>query len=394
MKNIFKKTLILAVLGLSAFGNRQYEAESDATLTIDMLSYCNGRIQNNTCEYNGAFNVKVSCVGARLIATNPLGCDNKAGDLTITTSAPMAGIVAGSSFEYGRTDSEFKPVDSSDAYLNLSGKELTSIKIIGNSADEGEIYKVVIATGNPTFINQNLTSASGSLRLAYKGVLRNTSSFKNQIAKSHRGHLDRFTRALKDGVELLEQVDKKKELVHSVVHWRVQENSRLVVAFGSILDELLVDYDDVQNLQMSIKSMRTLVAQLRDAYGWNKSLTGQVSKASSTLLDVVRLELQELGAIKMAIGENVSTYTKLLKVSGDLKAKVDASKSGDMRAQRDIFTFVDLWNDQAWQSELNKLVNAGPDVKNLVTPKLVMLLQAMESLEDLSEAGFQLPESK
>jgi len=235
------------------------------------------------------------------------------------------------------------------------------------------------------------TSLNDALSSTYFFVSEELKNFKNNIAKSHIGHTERFQKALKEGQEILNKKTKDGKYEFSILDWRVQENARLLVAFGSILDELLTEYDHVTTLKEAIDNMRTLVSELRDSYGWGRSLSGKVSKASSTLLDVVRLELQELGAIRMSLGDSVTSYTKLLKITGSLKAKVDAAKSGDMRAQREIFNFVDAWNEAGWQAELDKLVHAGPDVKNLVTPKLTMLLQAMESLEDLSEAGFEVP---
>ena len=139
--------------------------------------------------------------------------------------------------------------------------------------------------------------------------------------------------------------------------------------------------------------MRTLVSQLRESYGWEKGLAGTVSKASSSLIDVMRLELQELDSIKMAMGTGeFHIYLDLLKITRTLQAKVDASKSGDMKAQREIYTLVDLWNGKLWQDELGRLMNAGPDFKNLVVPKLSMLLFAVESVADLSEQDFIMPD--
>lgn len=389
MKNTYLKTILLSTLALSPWAN-SYEKELGDKLDIDIVNYCKQHLGKKSCHYEGTFNVNITCSGseAQLRASGDYIYCYSSNGMLINTSAPIAIFKATSPLE--KTKTGYKYLRGTPQDYDFRDNQIVDLTI--NYEDYyPAIRGISINTGNPTFVKNNLIQATNSLRLAYVGVLRNTSSFKNQIAKSHRGHLDRFTTALKNGVAILEETDKNENLVNSIVNWKVQENSRLVVAFGAILDELLTDYDDVESLKMSIKSMRTLVEQLRGSYGWERSLSGKVSKASSTLLDVVRLELQELGAIKMAIGENVTIYTKLLKTSGDLKAKVDASKSGDMRAQRDIYNFVDVWNDQTWQSELSKLVNAGPDVKNLVTPKLTMLLQAMESLEDMSEAGFQLP---
>jgi hypothetical protein len=53
---------------------------------------------------------------------------------------------------------------------------------------------------------------------------------------------------------------------------------------------------------------------------------------------------------------------------------------------------VDLWNGKLWQDEMGRLMNAGPDFKNLVIPKLSMLLYAIESIADLSEQDFIIPD--
>jgi hypothetical protein len=245
--------------------------------------------------------------------------------------------------------------------------------------------------GIPTHLKAGLGAMGNVLKSTYSGVLRNVVSFKNEIARSHRGHLDRFNKALEDGIKLLSEKDKNGQIVYSIVDFRVQENARLIVVFGTVINELLTDYDDVERLSNSIRSMRVLVSQLRDAYGWNRGLAGNVSKASSSLIEVVRLELQELASIKMAMGAtDFKIYLDLLKVARTLQSKVDAARSGDMRAQRDIWELLELWNSQAWQSELGRLINAGPDFKNLVLPKVSMLLYAIESIEDLTDAGFML----
>jgi hypothetical protein len=94
----------------------------------------------------------------------------------------------------------------------------------------------------------------------------------------------------------------------------------------------------------------------------------------------------------MAMGEtNLTAYTNLLRTSGILMAKVNGSKSGDMKAQREIYDFTDSWNSAEFQAELGRLLNAGPDFKNLVLPKLSMLLKSAESINDLADAGLTIP---
>lgn len=268
---------------------------------------------------------------------------------------------------------------------------LTSISIAPSYAHK--LSKIYLNNGVPTFLNAGLTSATSILRASYRGVQRNLENFRVEIARSHRGHLDRFSEALREGIALADTKSPQGKYTYSIVDWRVQENARLIVVFGTVLNELLTDYDDVARLKNSITAMRTLVDQLRDAYGWNRGLAGTVSKASSSLIEVVRLELQELASIKMAMGNtDFQIYLDLLRVTRTLQAKVDAARSGDMRAQREIFDMVDLWNGKLWQDEMSRLMNAGPDFKNLVIPKLSMLLYAIESIADLSEQEFIIPD--
>ncbi|MAZ47899.1 MAG: hypothetical protein CME65_05010 [Halobacteriovoraceae bacterium] len=393
MKSLFKNLAIglfaVGVFSQSAFANSQYETEFEDRLRINIASYCQANRSGRSCIYQGSFTVEITCSGSSIRTdANMIACDGYE-DMTIKTSAPMLGIDNGAILTH-RRGTTYAATSASQGYLGLP-ENTHEITIDGNSEDNPELISVDINTGIPTYIVDNLSAASNSLRFAYSGVLRNLNDFESQIARSHRGHLVRFKSVLTDGIDILSELDDDDQPVYGIVHWKVQENSRMIVAFGSILDELLTDYDDIERLQYSIRAMRTLVAQLKESYGWGRSLSGQVSRASSTLLEVVRLELQELGGIKMSIGADVSVYSQLLTISAQLKAKVDSSRSGDMRAQREIFDFLDAWNSSAWQAELDTLVNAGPDVRNLVTPKVVMLLQAMESLEDLTDAGFELP---
>ncbi len=253
--------------------------------------------------------------------------------------------------------------------------------------------KVYLMTGIPVFLRESFTGAAQLLKSSYGGVLRNVTQFRGEIAKSHRGHLERFMQTLTDGISLIDAKDATGKLLYTVLDWRIQENSRLVVVFGTVLNELLTDYDDVERLKVSIQSMRTLVDQLRMTYGWQRGLAGTVSKASSSLIDVVRLELQELASIKMAMGSGeFAVYMDLLRITRNLQAKVDASRSGDMKAQREIFELLDKWNAKEWQDEMARLMNAGPDFKNLVVPKLSMLIFAMESIADLTEMEFTIPD--
>lgn len=393
--------LALLALGtsLSAFA-QQGITFTDTSVVIDLNKVCYERSKALNCDLS-EFGVDMKLVGKTLTGNIPSSS-------TITSSMPIAKV----SYSFGTYETSSYGNCTRYQYYggSWSGTAFTGTKCEAagtGSASFGENVfqisfatqygnyptEITLSTGVPSYLKSGLGGAGRLLKTSYAGVLRNVKGFQGEIAKSHRGHLARFTQALEEGIKLLEAVDKDQKPLYSVLDWRVQENSRLIVVFGTVLNELLTDYDDVARLQNSIKSMRILVTQLRESYGWNNGLAGVVSKASSSLIEVVRLEIQELASIKIAMGApGFEIYTELLKVTRNLQAKVNASKSGDMKAQREIFDFVDIWNGKDWQEEMGRLMNAGPDFKNLVTPKLMMLVFAMESIAELSDQNFIIPD--
>ncbi len=398
MKN---KLIIGALLALASTGAlAQSNASSangitytDQYIIIDLEKTCWDRKAYTHCDLNDR-GIPFVITGTRYSSSSY----DPGGPATskILTSIPVGKIdynpVSGASY------------NGSWSGNTLSGRvynETTSVTFPGNGVNEVNFSatnivfptKVYLNTGIPSFLTESFTSAGQILKSSYTGVLRNVTSFRNEIAKSHRGHLERFMQALSSGIALIDAKDGKNKPLYTVMDWRVQENSRLVVVFGTVLNELLTDYDDVDRLKVSIQSMRTLVDQLRLTYGWQRGLAGAVSKASSSLIEVVRLELQELASIKMAMGSgDFAVYMDLLRITRNLQAKVDASRSGDMKAQREIFELLDKWNEKTWQDEIGRLMNAGPDFKNLVLPKLSMLIYAMESISDLTEMEFIIPD--
>jgi hypothetical protein len=388
-----KKLLTTFALGLMSTGAFAQATPgvsyTDEFIVIDMYAACYQRQMYQKCDIPEAGNFSMSGSGS----TSGSGIQQK---ITLNSVVPIGKI------EYRNTYNDNDIGTWNGTSITGAASNNQRMKDFGQPG-VNQVYfetnyythptKVYLRTGIPVYLKDSLTGASKLLRSAYGGVLRNLNDFKGEIAKSHRSHLDRLMSALNDGIAVLDAKDKTGNQLYSVVDWRVQENARLVVVFGTVLDELLTDYDDVERLKTAIKAMRTLVGQLRSSYGWEKGLAGNVSKASSSLIEVIRLELQELASIKMAMGSgDFAIYMDLLKITRTLQAKVDASKSGDMKAQREIFTMVDLWNGKLWQDELGRLMNAGPDFKNLVVPKLSMLLFAVESVSDLSEQDFIMPD--
>ncbi|MFP5385452.1 MAG: hypothetical protein ACLGHN_05195 [Bacteriovoracia bacterium] len=396
-----KKLLILPLLAFSfsAFAQEDVVSYTDDAVVVDLFQACWNKNKLEKCDLNEYG------IDALLVAKH--STKTSAGHYIhyeITSSVPMTGIAYNClSIQYGsRLCGKWNGSKFSGSEYQEKASHIKTFSGIGVGHIELKpdyqisFDKLYFNNGIPTSLNASLSTAVSMLRGAYVGVNRNLESFRNEIAKSHRGHLDRLAEALAEGINLTSAKDEKTgKPKYSIVDWRLQENARLIVVFGTVLNELLTDYDDIDRLKTSINAMRTLVQQLRLSYGWDRGLAGSVSKASSSLIEVVRLELQELASIKMAMGvTDFKIYLDMLKVTRTLQAKVDASKSGDMKAQREIFDMLDLWNSAQWQDEMARLMNAGPDFKNLVIPKLSMLIFAIESIAELSDQEFIIPDRK
>lgn len=397
MKSKFILSALLALASVGAWAQAGSTAANnngiqytDQYIILDLQKLCWAQRSFTRCDLNDK--------GIPFVITGNGGTSDSAGPSTskISTSIPVGRVdyysPYGSEYNANWTGNTLSgKAYSSNWSVTFQGVGVNEVNF--NAQYINYPTKVYLNTGVPSFLRDSFAGAAQLLKSSYVGVLRNVTQFRTEIAKSHRGHLERFMQALNDGVALIDAKDAQGKLLYSVLDWRIQENSRLVVVFGTVLNELLTDYDDVERLKVSIQSMRTLVDQLRDSYGWQRGLAGTVSKASSSLIDVLRLELQELASIKMAMGAgDLTVYMNLLSITRTLQAKVDAARSGDMKAQREIFDLHDKWNDKSWQDELSRLMNAGPDFKNLVVPKLSMMIFAMESINDLTDMDFIIPD--
>ncbi len=393
MKKLINIILTLTTLSFSAAANSSSAAVVDANgkIKVDFYSACRGSVKASSCKFSYKnIQIEANCSTYFVKPDKKPGMFCKdGGRIVIKSSIPMTHF---RSYDAGKMkdDNTYVATEGdSNSVTKFSEIGITTLEILHDKKGYyPNVVEIIYDLGIATNLNKRLKSASYILSGAYKGTLKNLNLFESKIAKSHRSHLARLKKSIQTGQDLLD--NEKNPL--PITHWKVQENARLIVVFGTVLNELLAEYDDVDYLVNSISSIKTLVNELRLSFGWNKGLAGNVSKAADALLDVMGLELQELGSIKMAMNpEGFSIYISLIKNVRALQAKIKASKSGDMKAQREIWTLVDLWNSQDWQDEMNNLLNAGPDFKNLVLPKLAMLLFAMESIEDLTEAGFIIP---
>ena len=222
---------------------------------------------------------------------------------------------------------------------------------------------------------------------ALKATLESMNEFREGIALSHQNHLTRYEAALKNFIAIVDHRDK-----FSYRGWRIQECSRRVYIFGIVLNELINDYSHVQYLFRYIENIQALNVIIKNDYEWERGLSGNVSKATGALLEIISFEIREILSIKIATGaSNFDNYIAISSEIDKLISKVNASRSGDMVIQRNIWDFTDVWNGDAWQEELEALINAPSDTKNLIMSKLQLLLMSVESLNDLTKAGFKTP---
>lgn len=378
-----KYLAIFLLLGMSSIAHAGLIGTNGSINAIAMCSSVSKTDKVCSLDENG-IKLKLSCTSSLRISTNSTFC-TEGGILNVESNIPISSITMEGP---GKFDNGVILTTNTSGIAEINVNNSFSFSIRFGSNYYPSIVSLNFAYGVNNGLTESLQAADAILLGSYTNAMNAANMFQGEIAKTHRGHMTRFMSALSDGIQLLDVKNKDKV---SIVDWRVQENARLIVVFGTIMNELLVDYDDVARLKVAISSLNSLVNQLRVSYGWERGLAGTASKASAALLQVVRLELQELASIKMAMGEgNLTPYTNLLRTSGVLLSKVNGSKSGDMKAQREIYDMVDAWNSPDFQTELKNLIKAGPDFKNLVLPKLTMLLKSAESINDLADAGLTI----
>lgn len=239
---------------------------------------------------------------------------------------------------------------------------------------------------------ENITGIFEQPAQAYKSVLENvlenTLMLNEEIASSHQaGHMSRYIESLRDCIAVLNEKNK-----YFALDWRVQECSRRVLVFGTVLKEIIADYSHVTKLRPYLESITNLTDSIRKIYGWDRGLAGNVSKATSSLLEVIQLELREILTIKISSGTtNFEIYSKLMKEVGALVSKVNSARNGDATLQRNMWDFVDVWNSEQWQLELKSLLSAVSDDNKIVLSRLQLMFMATESFNDLTKADLEIP---
>jgi len=304
------------------------------------------------------------------------GGEDLNGSVSITSNLPIV--------EYNSGYSTFKIKNGNTLDFNQRGEKVRSInnkKRLTLIDDDLISFKTITVSGAMTSFNSYYQHAKAPLKNALKMIKRETLTFQKSMSKSDRNvdHFERFLISLDDAMLILE--DKKD---YSVLDWRVQEGMRRVVSFGMIISDVLWAYEDVPSVVQNIDNIRKFRDEVRTVYGWNDTLAGNVSKTTGAIFELLHYEIKQIMLLKLEVGfNNYSTYNDLSTEIKKLIVMVNANDGGDMVVAQNIHGFMNKWNDSAWQIELQNLMEAKLDLRNLVRPKLKYMLNAVMALEEL-----------
>ena len=362
-----------------------YMELTEQGIEISIAEYCQDYFPGSpTCQFKyKSINLNLSCE----YELKDGSCATINSYITINSTIPIKQIIP-LHYKYEKIGKRiYQTKNGQHTPLKFKDKDQYHVQLEYGEKAYPNFYTITVSYGKPDNIFDSFVLNKKVLDQAYDLVLERTLSFQSHIAKSHQGHLDRYVQSLKDGIAILN--DEKE---YSLLDWRVLESSRRIMVFGIVAGEILEDYGHVPNLQGDIDAITTLTKEIRRSYGWGKGLAGDASKAGGALLELMEFELSEIVLVKIAAGfSNIKIYTNLMKEVKKLMVKVNTSKSGDMAAQRGIFTLLDAWNSNEWQKELKTLIEAKPDFKKLIAKKLNILLMAVQSMADLSNMDFENP---
>lgn len=243
--------------------------------------------------------------------------------------------------------------------------------------------------GSPKSLALGLSHAGQGLYTIYQNTLNQLNQLTGSLRRSDRPHMDRLKASIQSAMDAF--VLQKEVITVPVTHQNVQESARMVVAMGTVMEEIFSEYDDVATTQLIIENIRELVSQLRMSYGWTNGLAGAPSKAMSAIGVVLETTLRELLINKDALDSNMNRtiYTQLRFKAMALKAAVKGRAGGDASVAKEVQAFANDWNSQAWQNELYSLINAGKDTENNVQTKVKLLLMGVGSLNDLTGVQFE-----
>jgi hypothetical protein len=252
-----------------------------------------------------------------------------------------------------------------------------------------EISKIYIGGGS-LYLSEDMMASGTPLIVSFQVALEKLNEFSTGIKRSDQRHVTRLKQALQGALK--EIMGESGTMKLPVVHMKVMEHSRLIMVLATVLNELLVEYEDVENLKVPVEYLKSFATQIRNSYGWNEGLAGGASKSLAALGTVIDLETRELYYTMGAAGvTDISPINKLLAVTQILSRQVKATNSGDASAKLAMEQFANTWNSAPVQEILSKLMNAPADVAGLVQPKLKLLFTAIESLSDLTDTRLSIP---
>ncbi|WP_372655425.1 hypothetical protein [Halobacteriovorax sp.] len=399
MKYILMLALCMSFYSKNSFANElseevflEFVVQTEKGMEIDIVGLC-----AHSLECKDEINIKYrDILDLKITRTNPhsyyiyksfkdtiafcykydCGGEDLNGSVSITSNLPIV--------EFNSGYSTFKVVNGSTLDFDSRGKKVQSIdnkKRLTLIDDEIITLKTITVSGAMTNFNSYYQHAKGPLKNALKMIKRETLTFQKSMSKSDRNvdHFERFLVSLDDAMLILE--DKKD---YSVLDWRVQEGMRRVVSFGMIISDVLWAYEDVPSVVRNIANIRKFRDEVRTVYGWNDTLAGNVSKTTGAIFELLHYEIKQIMLLKLEVGfNNYSTYNDLSTEIKKLIVMVNANDGGDMVVAQNIHGFMNKWNDSAWQIELQNLMEAKLDLRNLVRPKLKYMLNAVMALEEL-----------
>lgn len=358
---------------------------------------------NNKCVYeNKGYKIKLTCKNSRILFTREFAYCHHRTDLTIESNRTLRGIHFAADYKLSSIHNGLAKFDilyNYDGAIpvehgfqredNVKNINMSPVKNEDGETSEGNLIGLLMdGTPSVEHISEIFEQPAQNYRTILINVLDDTLKLNEEIASSHQaGHMGRYIESLKDCIAVLDVKNK-----YYALDWRVQECSRRVLVFGTVLNEIVADYAHVEKLKPYLKSITNLTESIRKIYGWDRGLAGNVSKATGSLLEVIQLELREILTLKISAGTtNFEIYSKLMKEVATLVSKVNSARSGDSALQRYMWDFVDIWNGEQWQTELKSLLSSTVDENHVVLTKIQLMFMAAESFNDLTKADLEIP---
>jgi hypothetical protein len=379
MKSLSKRSALF-LASLITISTVSFNAKAAAPTRLE-----NGDIQFTESGNMGA--VRVTITSGKIVANAPISAINICVNVSRygfkdvkTQSSGRSTIISLDSIDTYLQNCSWVTINNDSRLINFAGASSTYLKIGG-----------ITIRGGSLNLPEDMKAAGTPIIVSFQTALEKLTEFTGGIKKTDQRHIMRLKQALQNA--LTKFMDKDGNMILPVTHEVVRENSRLIMVLATVLNELLVDYDEVESLKVPIEYLKSLSSQIRSAYGWNEGLAGSASKSLTALGTVIDLEIREVYSTMGAAGvTDISSMNNLLKATQIMINRVKASNGGDANSSDVVNNFATTWNSAQVQTILGQLMNAPADVAGLIQPKLKLLFMAVESLSDLTNTGLLLPD--